>query len=120
MRPNYISLRQDHEGAFIFKNSYEYATRLDTYPSIQFNFTEIRPKGEFLSGGEYFHSDSYCENEPIYINVKEPPSESLQPLSLIVGVVIGAVVIGAVIGMGSTLLGIKIREKRAEKKKANP
>jgi len=113
MRPNYISLRQDHEGAFIFRNSYEYATRLDTYPSIHFNFTEIRPKGEFLGcWGEYFHSDSYCayigENEPIYIDVKEPPSESLQPLSLIVGVVIG---------VGSTLLGIKIGEKRAEKKR---
>ena len=115
MRPNYISLRQDQEGAFIFKNSYEYATRLDTYLSIFFNFTEIRPKGEFLSWGEYFHSDSYCAHEPIYIDVKEPSSESLQPLSLIIGVVIGAV-----IGVGSTLLGIKIGEKRAEKKKANP
>jgi hypothetical protein len=108
--PNNISLRH-YEGAFRFKNSYEYATRLDTYPSIHFNFTEIRPKGEFLSWGEYFHSDSYCGNEPIYIDVKEPSSESLQPLSLIMGVIIG---------VGSTLLGIKIGEKRAEKKKANP
>jgi hypothetical protein len=57
-------------------------------------------------------------NEPIYIYEYEAPQplEPLEPLSMIV---IG-VAIGVAISTGSVLLGIKIGEKRAEKKKANP
>jgi hypothetical protein len=49
--------------------------------------------------------------EPIYIYMKKPPSDVLQPFSMTIGIVVGVF-----IGVGSVLLGIKIREKRAEKK----
>jgi hypothetical protein len=80
--------------------------RLFIKPSMNINYT--------YSKTGWSHSLFWCGEEPIYINKKESP-EVLQPFSVTIGVVIGLV-----IGVGSTLLGIKIGEKRAEKKKANP
>jgi hypothetical protein len=86
----------------------EFNPRLFIKPCFDFNYTysaEIgRPYSLFWYG-----------EEPIYIDKKESP-EALQPFSI---AIIG-IVIGVVIGMGSVLLGMKIGEKRAEKKKVNP
>jgi hypothetical protein len=100
----------DRMGALSFKTGYiDSARHLLTYPRISYNYTEIR------LGEEFFHSKSWDGIGPIYINMKESP-DVLQPFS----VAIIGIAIGVVIGMGSVLLGIKIGEKRAEKKKVNP
>jgi hypothetical protein len=54
-------------------------------------------------------------NEPIYIYEYKAPVTPLEPLSMVTGLAVGVVISAA-----SIMLGIKIGEKRAEKKKANP
>jgi len=76
-----------------------------TFPIINYNFTEIH------LGKPVLRSEYRPRMEPIYIYMKKPPSDVLQPFSMTIGIVVGVF-----IGVGSVLLGIKIREKRAEKK----
>jgi hypothetical protein len=74
--------------------------RLFIKPSLNVNYT--------YSETGWTGSLFWCGEEPIYINKKESP-EALQPFSV--------AIIGIVIGIGSILLGIKIGERRVEKKK---
>lgn len=53
--------------------------------------------------------------EPIYIYEYKAPVTPLEPLSMVTGLAVGVVISAA-----SIMLGIKIGEKRAEKKKVNP
>jgi hypothetical protein len=84
--------------------------RKEVYPEIYINIT--------YKDGHSMQTLWEGRDEPIYIYEYEAPQplEPLEPLSMIV---IG-VAIGVAISTGSVLLGIKIGEKRAEKKKANP
>jgi len=84
--------------------------RKGVYPEIYINIT--------YKDGHSMQTLWEGRDEPIYIYEYEAPQplEPLEPLSMIV---IG-VAIGVAISTGSVLLGIKIGEKRAEKKKANP
>jgi hypothetical protein len=85
----------------------EFNPRLFIKPCLDFNYTYSK---NGWTGSLFWYGE-----EPIYIDKKESP-EALQPfLVAIIGTVIGVV-----IAMGSVLLGIKIGEKRVEKKKANP
>jgi hypothetical protein len=54
-------------------------------------------------------------NEPIYIYEYKAPITPFEPLLMVTGLAVGVVISAA-----SIMLGIKIGEKRAEKKKVNP
>ena len=84
--------------------------RTMVYPLFRINIT--------YRDGNRMYTSWNGGDEPIYIYEYEAPRtlEPLEPLSMMV---IG-VAIGVVISAASIMLGIKIGEKRAEKKKANP
>jgi len=86
----------------------EFIPRLRIRPQFEFNYT-------FTEDGRSY-STQWCGLEPIYVDKKEPLQVSESPSIVVTGTVIG-VIIGVAIGTGSVLLGIKIGEKRAEKKK---
>jgi hypothetical protein len=85
--------------------SYLFNPRLITYPNLSFNITYPQSRGIPPATSGWFG------REPIYIG-KTSQAQALEPF------LISTAIIGAVIGVGSVLLGIKIGEKRAEKKKA--
>jgi hypothetical protein len=84
--------------------SYRFNPRLITYPSLSFNITYPQ------SWGMSPAACGWGGREPIYIG-KTSQAQALEPF------LISIAIIGAVIGVGSVLLGIKIGEKRVEKKK---
>jgi hypothetical protein len=108
--PSHIVLNYPERGVFKLLVRPFIEGRRRVYPLIYINIT-------YTDGGG-MHTSWDGKNEPIYIYEYEAPQplEPLEPLSMIV---IG-VAIGVVISTGSILLGIKIGEKRLEKKKANP
>jgi hypothetical protein len=105
--PSYITLDYSGRGVFelLVRPFIEGRRRL--YPRFDINITYTDGVGMYTlwDGG----------NEPIYIYEYEAP-RTLEPSSMMV---IG-VAIGVVISAASIMLGIKIGEKRVEKKKANP
>jgi len=89
----------------------EFRPRLRINPQFEFNYT--------LTEDGRSYGKQWYGLEPIYIDKKEPLQVSESPSTIVIGAVIG-VIIGVAISTGSVLLGMKIGEKRAEKKKANP